>query len=346
MAYQNNDGNAKLPSCLHIFSLICLIVLLSFSTLSQASSLCTHLFGARDFQSFVRQIRAQAKNKGISQKTINMYLTGLHAPRKRAYYDLHHQPQKRLTFATYYRHLVPKDSADKGGDYLRKYHKLLARVQAKYHVQPQYILALWGIETYYGKHLGHTPIVATLVTMSYQHHRTKFYKAQLFAALQILDKDYHIPQQKQSTFDGGMGQTQFEPTVYLQDAVDFDHHGFSNIWTSKADIFASIANYLHKRGWNGNQGWGLKVKVPPELAKRLSLHEIKKSVRQWQALGVKTMSGKPLPKHKFKVAVIMPEGPKGPAFMIYPNFDVLLKWNNTSFEALSVGLLADAIHTS
>lgn len=297
----------------------------------------------KKFQTFVDDIKKEARQKGISEKTIKKYLTGLKAPRKKPLYNLTHQAQEKLTFNQYLKNFIPHSSVVKGRKYMQQYRNLLLRVQKKYHVQPQYIVALWGTETNYGKNVGKAPMVKSLVTLAYQHHRSKFYRQQLMSALVILNHQ-RIPEQAFSTWDGGMGQPSFEPYIYLNYAVDFDGDGFKNIWTSIPDVFGSIANFLKQNGWDGKQPWGIEVKIPTKLSSSLVGIHHKLSISKWQALGIRPLHGNKLPNIQSKASLLLPDGKKGRAFLVFHNFDVLLRWNRSRFEGLAVGLLSDQIN--
>lgn len=294
------------------------------------------------FEKFVDDLRKEARQKGISEKTIKKYLTGLIAPRVQAIHNVHHQAQAGMSFKHYMKVFIPHSSVIKGRTYMKKYHTLLLRVQQRYHVQPRFVVALWGFESDFGKITGHTPIVPSLVTLAYQHHRSNFYRAQVLAALKMLDHQV-IPQQSIGMWDGGMGQPSFEPIAYLHYGVDFDNDGFANIWTSMPDVFASIANFLHKNGWNGKQTWGIEVKIPANLPTKMVGRHKSFTIAQWQASGVRTVHGGKLSPINSKASLLLPSGPKGRAFLVFDNFKVLLRWNNTTFEGISVGLLSDHI---
>jgi membrane-bound lytic murein transglycosylase B len=182
-----------------------------------------------------------------------------------------------------------------------------------------------------------------IAILAFQKHRSAFYRKQLIAALTILDAKKIIPQELKSTFDGGMGQPQFEPSVYLQYAVDFDGDGFKDIWTSMPDAFASIANYLMKNGWQPGQPWGFKIKLPSHFPAQLTGRANKHPIKVWQDLGVTLTNGEPLPNLHGNTAVLLPSGANGTAYIVCCNFYALMNWNNTTFESLVVGLLADSL---
>ena len=230
---------------------------------------------------------------------------------------------------------------------------LLARVGARYGVPPSVVVSVWALESNLGRFSGVRPTIATLATLAWEGRRGTFFRAQLLDALRILDRGDIDPARLKGSWAGAMGQVQFMPSSYLQYAEDFDGDGRRDIWTSQADVFASIANYLRERGWNGTEGWGRQVRVPEdrsaidaaaprrtegcraeqELSTALPLE-------RWRALDVSTSSGAPLP-HAEVDASLLVTGTRG--FLLYPNYGALLQYNCAHAYALSVGLLSDRV---
>ncbi len=299
------------------------------------------------FHAFILEIKQQARQRGVSNKTLDKYLDPLKAPkvahRSIQVRRLHHQAQAVLGFEAYLDRLINDERVNKGRRLYHEHADLLKRVEQTYGVPPQIIVALWGLESNYGQFTGHFHIINSLSRLAYQHHRSRFYKNQLIDALIILDYETVIPQEKKSAWDGGMGQPQFEPSSYLAYAVDYDDDDFRNIWTNLPDIFASIANYLKQNGWHRAQPWGFKVILPKHFSPSLINLKRKQLVSQWVAIGVKRVDAKPLPLHDESAAIIRPNGKSGPVFIVYHNFDVLQRWNHTFFESLAAGTLADEI---
>ena len=299
------------------------------------------------FQQYIAGVKKEAISLGVSTKTANKYLNHLKPPPppKKAVViqEQRHQAQAVLTFKEYKKQFIAKSSLPHGRRQYQKHLKLLKRVQKDYQVPPEIIVSLWGIESNYGRYTGDFPLIHSLAVLAYNHHRSKFYRRQLLDALIMLNHPKVIPEQLKSAWDGGMGQPQFEPASYLAYAVDYDKNGFKNIWTSMPDVFASIANFLHSNGWNGKQTWGIPVKIPKNFPIKQAGRSFKYTNKHWQKLGVKQKNGKTLPPVQGKTAILMPDGIKGSAYLVYPNFKVLLRWNNTTFEGLSTGILSDRI---
>lgn len=298
------------------------------------------------FEKFIHNVKKEAITKGVSQQTVDKYLSNLKAPtprHNRVIRDLHHQAQKVLTFEEYFNQLASKEKIAKAQRLYKEHYNLLMQVYQRYEVAPQIIVAIWGIESDFGKDTGDFSLIHSLAILAFQQHRSAFYRLELISALKMLDHKIVIPEQLKSSFDGGMGQTQFEPTAYLTYAVDFNHDGFPNIWTDLPDVFASIANYLRLNGWKKDQTWGMEVKLPKNFdVKRATIHK-QYPISYWKKLGVKQLNGKELPSIKGSTSILLPSGIEGPAYLALPNFFVLLTWNHTIFEGLSLGLLANKI---
>ena len=154
-------------------------------------------------------------------------------------------------------------------------------------VQPRFIVALWGIETNFGKLTGNFPLISSLATLAWDGRREAFFKDQLFDALRIIEQGHVSPAAFKGSWAGAMGQVQFMPSSFLKYAVDQDGDGRKDLWGNLADVFGSAANYLHQNGWREDQTWGRRVRVPDSLNSALFGLETRKSLSAWQALGVR-----------------------------------------------------------
>jgi membrane-bound lytic murein transglycosylase B len=146
-----------------------------------------------------------------------------------------------------------------------------------------------------------------------------------------------------SSWAGAFGQTQFTPTTFLRFATDGDGDGQINLWRSAPDAIASAATLLARQGWTRGQRWGQEVRLPANFAYEDADTDTRKPVREWRARGVTTVAGNALPASDESAAIYLPAGARGPAFLLYSNFSVILKYNNAASYALAVGLLADRI---
>jgi membrane-bound lytic murein transglycosylase B len=225
----------------------------------------------------------------------------------------------------------------------REHRELLDRVAADYGVQPRFIVALWGVESSYGSYYGEYPVIGALATLAYDGRRSSFFRGELLKALQILDSGDIAVEDMNGSWAGAMGQSQFMPSSYHAYAVDYDGDGHRDIWTSLPDVFASIANYLAKAGWNDRHTWGRKVNPPTGLNGELVGLELAKPLPEWQALGVRRADGADLPPVALDASLLRTDEGQGPSYLVYQNFRVLMAWNRSTYFALTVGELADLI---
>ncbi len=206
---------------------------------------------------------------------------------------------------------------------------------------PAIIVALWGIETDFGRVTGDFPVIPALATLAYDGRRAAFFRKELMNALLIVDRQHIDPHHMLGSWAGAMGQSQFMPSSFIAYAVSYRGDGAPDIWSRREDVFASIANYLARLGWRGGEGWDEAVTLPPGLDPAAEPHL--RPLATWAGLGVRRVGGKALPASAANAAIVAPAGSDGPTFLAYDNFRVLLKWNNSSYFAIAVGFLADGI---
>lgn len=296
----------------------------------------------QSFEGWLQDLRTEALRQGISQATLNTALYGI-KPVPRIIELDRKQPEGKLTFAQYYKNVVNQARIDQGRRLYRQHYALLDQVSRLYGVQPQYIVALWGIETNFGQNTGGFGVVQALATLAYDGRRSEFFRKELLNALEIQDAGHITNANMKGSWAGAMGQNQFMPSSFHAYAVDANGDGRRDIWESLPDVFASTANYLSKSGWRGDERWGRRVKLPSGFPANLEGRTIKKTIAEWQNLGVTLPNGSPLPMGDMPASIVAPDGVSGQAFMVYPNYHVIMKWNKSTYFATSVGLLADAI---
>jgi membrane-bound lytic murein transglycosylase B len=214
---------------------------------------------------------------------------------------------------------------------------------ARYGVQKEIILAIWGLESAYGTNTGGYNVIEALATLAYDGRRPQVFREQLIDALLILESGDIDAAAMRGSWAGAMGQTQFMPSAFRQYAVDGDNDGKRDIWGDQADVFGSTANYLVKKGWRSGESWGAEVKLPRDFTWEQAEIDIKKPVTEWHKLGVRLANGTALPAVASQASVIAPAGHRGPAFIVYENFHTILAYNYSSAYALAVGHLADRI---
>jgi membrane-bound lytic murein transglycosylase B len=254
------------------------------------------------------------------------------------------QPEVKLTYAQYLSRTVTDQRVAQGQELLVQYRPLLERVSVAYGVQSQYIVALWGVESDYGRVTGGYPVIGALATLAYGSERKEMFRTELIDALRILDEKDITLQSMTGSWAGAMGQCQFLPSSFLHYAVDFSGDGRRDIWTDQADVFASIANYLHSFKWNPDETWGRAVHLPSGFDASLIDWKNAKLIPEWQRLGVRNLDGSDLAASAVPLALVASDGVEGPAYLVSPNFNVIMKWNRSTYFATSVGLLADRIN--
>jgi membrane-bound lytic murein transglycosylase B len=228
----------------------------------------------------------------------------------------------------------------RGQAMLTQYADVLQRIEQRYGVEPQALVAVWGMESSFGQFQGEKSVIRSLATLAYEGRRPEFAQSQLLAALQILQNGDITPERMLGSWAGAMGQTQFIPTTYNSHAVDFDGDGRRDIWNSAADALASTANYLQSSGWQHGQPWGFEVQLADGFDYALADGSSRKAVSEWLRLGVRPASGVPAGSESASAALLLPAGYRGPAFLVLDNFRAILKYNNSSAYGLGVSLLA------
>ncbi len=295
------------------------------------------------FAEWLDGVRMEALAEGISQKTLDEALAGLDAPLPRVLELDRRQPETTQTLRDYLTARVSEKRIRDGRWMLTRYRTWLGRIEKKYGVPRRFLVALWGIESNYGEHSGNFPVIPALATLARDERRGAYFRRELLDALKILDAG-HIPlQQMRGSWAGAMGQCQFMPSSFRRHAVDGDGDGRIDLWNSPPDVLASTANYLAKAGWNGRQTWGRPVRLPKDFDGSPAGLESRLPLSRWQALGMRRNDGSPLPRGKLSASLILPDGPTGPAFLVYDNFRVLRAWNRSNAFAVAVGTLSDRL---
>lgn len=298
------------------------------------------------FEHYVEGLKQQARQEGISEKILTEAFDGVEY-KPRAVVADRNQPEKKLTLDEYIPRAVPDWKVKQAQELYDEHYDELQRIGKEYGVQPRFIVALWGVESNFGRHMGNYSVIDALSTMAYEGRREAFFRKQAMAALQILEQGHISAAEMKGSWAGAMGQCQFMPSSFLSFAADGDGDGKKDIWGTKADVFASTANYLSSSGWDDKFTWGRQVKVPHGLDHDLQGREAAKGkyLQEWSKLGVTRYDGKPLPKldKDIKAWLIMPDDESGRIYLVYNNYNVLMKWNRSYYFALAVSHLADRI---
>jgi len=301
-------------------------------------------FDQSQFRGWLIEFAKDAEKQGISSETIYLFLKNAEFLPRVIELD-RRQPHATKTFAQYIQTVIPESRIEKAKKEIKENQEILDKISKKYNVQPRFIISLWAIESDFGRNMGGFSIVNSLATLAYEGRRAEFFKKELLNALKIID-DGHIDfDHMKGSWAGAMGQTQFMPSSFLELAVDENNDGKRDIWGTREDAFASIANYLSKRGWDNDTTWGREVKLPSSFDDKLLGRETQKTLEEWSKIGVKKINGHSLPKSRsdLKASVIKLEDGKGRAFLVYSNYNTILKWNRSLYFATAVGLISDSI---
>ncbi len=311
------------------------------------------------FAPWLAELRHEALASGISEATVHATLDGLTPDPKVIELD-RRQPEFTQTAAEYLAVRVSATRIAKGREMMRLHARELGAVAKRFHVQPRFIVAIWGLETNYGSYTGGMSVVRSLATLAWDRRRSRFFRGELINALKILDAGHITPERMLGSWAGAMGQSQFMPSSFLAYAADFDGDGRRDIWTDTGDVFASIAHYLAAHGWREDLTWGRAVRLPAdreglwEKVKRrhppktcgraLRDHSRRLPLDEWQRLGVRRLGGGALPKRPDLVAsLVAPDGLDHDAYLAYANYRAILSYNCSNLYALAVGLLSDAL---
>ena len=308
-------------------------------------SLLSGLCGAadKDFSSWLNELKHEAIRGGVPAEIVDEALDGI-VLREEVIKKDRNQPEFKLSFEKYLERVVSEKRVQKGLKMMTIHRQLLDEVAGLYKVQPRFLVAFWGVETDYGRILGDYPVVQSLVTLAFDPRRSDYFRKELLDSLRILG-DGQVPLARLTgSWAGAIGGLQFMPSVYRKYAVDHDGNGVSDVWRDPGDMFASGASYLAGSGWQDHQTWGREVYLPDGFDMSLAGHKTKLKLARWQELGVRRYYGRRnLPMRDMTASLIIPEQKSGRAFLVYDNFEVILKWNRSDFFGLAVGILADRI---
>ena len=324
------------------------------------------------FPKFVEGVKAEAARAGIRQTTLDKAFKGVVVNQRVIELD-RKQPEFTLTWEQYRGRVVSEGRIAKGRDLFARHRGLLSRVTEKYGVGPAPIMGIWGLESDYGASTGGFHVIEALATLAWEGRRAAFFRSELMDALKIIEAGDITPERMTGSYAGAMGQPQFMPDSYLKFAVDFSGTGKRDIWNDPGDIFASVANYLAKSGWNGAlpwgvrrlcmpssmwsprsrvsmQGpvrtaaaapWGVPARLPAGFDAVLAGRDNRKTLADWTRLGV--VPGRKLPPETM-AAVLLPGGAGGEAYLAcHPNFLAIRRYNPSDFYCISVGLIGERV---
>jgi membrane-bound lytic murein transglycosylase B len=295
------------------------------------------------FGACLAEIGREAKGQGIAATTVDQTLAGVQFNARVIELD-RAQPEFFQTFWRYMDSRVTEARIQRGRDLLLTHQGLLAATASRYGVPAQYLVAFWGLESNYGQFTGTMRILDSLATLACDERRPAFFKGELIAAVRMVANGDVTRERLLGSWAGAMGQTQFMPSTFLRYATDGDGDGRRELWASLPDVFASSARYLASIGWKAEEPWGREVRLPPGFDYSVAEVGQRRAVTDWAARGVREVDGTPLrTTGPAEAAVIVPGGWRGPAFLVFGNFDVIMRWNRSISYAVAVGHLADRL---
>ncbi|HEY7190861.1 MAG TPA: lytic murein transglycosylase [Vicinamibacterales bacterium] len=308
---------------------------------------------AQTFDDWLGALITEARERGYSDDLVAETLQGL-TPLERVIRSDRAQAELNPGFDRYLSARLTPALIKRGKELEEENRTLLTHIEKDLHVQGRFLLAIWAMETRYGRITGRVPVFQALATLAWEPRRADYFRGELFNALTMVQRGNIDAKTMTGSWAGAMGQTQFMPSSYLKYAVDFDGDDRRDIWGSTADTLASIASYLKGFGWDDEETWGREVKVTGPVRERIDAKVPKRKegcyairnmtervpMSEWQALGVRRPDGSALPKINRSAALVDVGTRK---FLVYKNYDAILGYNCAHYYALTVALIADRL---
>jgi membrane-bound lytic murein transglycosylase B len=295
------------------------------------------------FESFIQKMWPRAKAAGISRALFDRAFAGITDPDPLVLKLANNQPEFTTTTSQYLSKAVTQARIDSGRGVKAEEADLLGQIEKRYKVDRNILLAIWGMESNFGRDRGDMKVMRSLATLLYSGNRKDYAREQYIAALKILKTGIVSPANFTGSWAGAMGHTQFIPTSYLSYAVDWTQDGKKDIWNSSEDALASTANYLAEKGWKNDRPWGWEVKLPAGFDRALIGRSNWRTVAEWSKLGIKPARGGNFGSPKAKAFVMVPQGVNGPPFLVTQNFMAIMDYNQSHSYAVAVGHLADRL---
>lgn len=333
--------NIHLPSSLRTVLAGASLLLASagFASASKANE-------SNGFADFLKGVEAELVEQKIDPQLFWRGLGDDTSPDTSATKKMANQPEFTYSFQRYYGSMVSDARVKRGREMYQQHKDILQRISAESGVPAEVIVAMWGVESFYGRFSGNHRIVRALATLAYDSHRKDFFRRELIASVRILQEGHIEPENMLGSWAGAMGQCQFMPTSFLAYAADGDGDGKKDIWNNPADVFASAAKFLKDHGWKRDQRLFDRVVLTKNLPKldlnTRGLSQSPKTIAEWKKIGIAAASGE-LPADSTRAWLFMPEGPSKRSYLVYDNFNVIMSWNHSSHFAFSALSLANEI---
>ena len=296
---------------------------------------------AQDFDACVKDLRAEANANGISNQTLDASFMGLQLDPS-VLEAMDNQPEFETPVWEYLARLVDDKRVAEGKAMLEQWRRALTVAQRRYGVDRNFLVAVWGVETDYGRIMGRRSLVRSLATLSCAGTRQRYFRSELMATLQIIQSGDVRADAMRGSWAGAFGHSQFMPSTFKRAAVDLDGDGRRDIVGSIPDALGSIGNYLKEAGWVSGQPWGYEVTLPKGYNGPSGRHN-RMDLREWRQLGIRRVGNRPLTGPD-RAALLLPAGTRGPAFLVFANFNAIHAYNNSESYALAIAHLADRLH--
>jgi membrane-bound lytic murein transglycosylase B len=304
------------------------------------------------FEAWLADVRAEALTRGIRPEVLDAAFADVQPVEQILERD-RTQAEFSLDLSAYLRRRLTRRTIRTAQQMLAEHHNLLSAVGSKYGVQPRFITAVWGLESNFGRFAGVRPTIPALATLAYDPRRATLFRKELFSALEIVNRGDIELERLRGSWAGALGQPQFMPSTYLEFAQDFDGDGRRDIWSSRADVLASVAHYLREHGWSDKVTWGREVKVSKAARTKVAAlprrpegcraeRALTKPIplKEWSTLGVRTTAGTALPAGAIDASMVT-DGAR--YFLVYKNYEALLAYNCATSYAISIGMLSDRL---
>ena len=306
------------------------------------------------FADFLAGIRAEALTRGIREEILDEALATIDEPSAVVIERDRTQAETVLPLEKYIDQRVTPRAVATGQEMLARHHDLLEEIGNQYGIPPSLIISIWGFESNFGRFSGVRPTITALATLAWDPRRSALFRRELFDALEILNRGDIEFARLRGSWAGAMGQVQFMPSSYLKFAEDFDGDGRRDIWSTPADVFASIANYMQGHGWTDGDTWGREVRISPDARRRIANDVERRNgtcqatrdmttvlpAARWRELGVRTLKDRRVPADMPDAALVTGQTR---SFLVSRNYDALLEYNCAHAYAIGVGLLADRL---
>lgn len=327
---------------LNFFNIRKLILLCSFFPIVASATVVNATIADKDFTQCKANLVERAEIAGFSSYITQTVISNI-SPIERVIALDKKQPEFTQTFEQYIKARVTNYHVRVGKEKLKQHKKLFDNLEKEYGVPRQYLVSFWGLETVFGKHKGKMSVLNSLATLACDERRSEFFTLELLNLFTLIETEQVTVEQLQGSWAGAMGHMQFMPTAFLKYAVDGNNDGKVDIWQSEVDALTTAANYLNKIDWQAKERWGREVRLPKNFAFNKVAFDQYYPLNYFKQLGVKKTNNQALSTYDIEAELYLPSGHNGPAFLLYPNFNVIMTWNLSKSYALSVGLLANKL---